>query len=77
MPKARTIHMDRIRVVRNAELVKLDVAFIQAIETGDAAQQELIAGLKQALRDIPQTFDLSTFRTPNTLKKAWPQGLPR
>ena len=77
MPKARIIHMDRIRVVRNAELVKLDVAFMRAIEAGDVVEQQRIAALKQELRDIPQTFDLSSFRTPNTLRAAWPQGLPR
>ena len=77
MPKSRIIHMDRIRAKRDAELVKLDVAFIRAVESGDTVEQQRIAALKQSLRDIPQTFDLSTFRTPNTLKKAWPRGLPR
>ena len=77
MPKARIIHMDRIRRVRNAELEALDVPFIKALETGDTLEQQRIAGLKQVLRDIPQTFNLSRFRTPNTLKAAWPPDLPR
>jgi len=76
MPRARIIHMDRIRNVRDAELEQLDVPFMQALEAGDVAEQQRIAGLKQVLRDIPQTFDLSRYRTPATLKSAWPPELP-
>lgn len=76
LPKARIIHMDRIRKVRDAELAKLDVLYLMALEAGDAAEQQRIATLKQQLRDIPQTFDLSQFSTAATLKSAWPAELP-
>jgi hypothetical protein len=76
MPKARIIHMDRIRVVRNEELVKLDVPFMKAAEAGDTSAQATIGTEKQALRDIPQTFDLTT-DTPEELKEKWPAGLPK
>lgn len=76
MPKARTIHMDCIRKVRNAELEKLDVPFLRAVEAGDTAEQQRIARKKQTLRDIPQTFDLSSIRAPEALKAAWPNELP-
>ena len=75
MNKARAIHMDVIRVVRNDELDALDALFMRAVEAGDTDAQRTIAGDKQALRDIPQTFDL-TARTPAQLKEKWPTELP-
>lgn len=77
MPKARIIHMDAIREARNAELVKLDVPYLKALETGDTVEQDRIAALKQTLRDIPQTFQavLDAKSTPETLKAARPTEL--
>lgn len=76
MEKARIIHMDVIRRVRNAELTAQDLPFIRAVEAGDTDAQAAIAAHKQMLRDIPQTFDLITARTPAHLKSLWPDGLP-
>ena len=75
MTKARVIHMNRIRVVRNAELVAKDITFMRAVEAGDTGAQSTIATEKQTLRDIPQTFDLTT-DTPEQLKALWPDELP-
>tara|TARA_B100000315_G_C14569911_1_gene584940 strand:- start:1655 stop:2242 length:588 start_codon:yes stop_codon:yes gene_type:complete len=75
MPKAEVIHMDRIRKVRDAELAKLDVPFMKALESGDTAVQQGIAAQKQLLRDLPQTFDLTVANTPEELKVLWPAGL--
>jgi len=78
MTKARVIHMDAIRVVRNAELAAKDITFMRAVEAGDTSAQATIATEKQALRDIPQTFDLTTDNdTPEELKQKWPEGLPK
>lgn len=77
MPKARTIHMDRIRVVRDRELEKLDVRYYRADEAGDLTKKKSIADEKQALRDIPQTFDLTGATTPAELDALWPAELPR
>jgi len=71
MPKARGIHMDQIRSVRNKQLADLDVPFMRAVETGDTSGQARIASEKQVLRDIPQTLDLTT-DTPEELKAIWP-----
>ena len=76
MAKACGIQMDKIRVVRNKELDALDVPFMKAIEDGDTAAQATIKTKKQALRDIPQTFDLTT-DTADELKQKWPEGLPK
>lgn len=75
MSKARGIHLAEIRRVRNSELAALDITFMRAIEAGDTEAQTEIAKVKQLLRDIPQTFDL-TARTPGQLKEKWPLELP-
>jgi hypothetical protein len=75
MPKARAIHMDAIRVARNAELAAKDITFMRALEAGDTVAQATIKMEKQTLRDIPQTFDLTT-DTPAQLRDKWPAELP-
>ena len=75
MPKARDIHMAEIRKVRNTELAKKDIEFMKALEADDGSAAA-IATEKQTLRDIPQTFDLTT-DTPEELKAKWPEGLPK
>jgi len=77
MDKARGIHLTEIRRVRNGELVKEDIMFMRAVEAGDTDAQATIKTKKQILRDIPQTFDLTTENdTPDELKQKWPEGLP-
>jgi len=75
MPKARGIQMDKIREVRNKELAKKDIEFMKALEADDGSSAA-IAVEKQTLRDIPQTFDLTT-DTADELKQKWPEGLPK
>ena len=75
MPKARGWHMDVVRRARNKELKQRDITFMRAVEAGDASAQAAIAAEKQTLRDIPQTFDLTT-DTPAELKALWPSELP-
>ena len=77
MSKARAVHLAEIRRVRNAELVKEDVTFMRAVEAGDTDTQATIATKKQALRDLPATFDIPTdVDTPEKLKAKWPAELP-
>ena len=77
MTKARTIHMDAIRVVRNKELAAKDITFMRAVEAGDTDAQATIGTEKQVLRDLPATFDLTTgVDTPEKLKAKWPTELP-
>jgi hypothetical protein len=77
MTKARVIHMDAIRVVRNAELTAKDIPWMKAVEAGDTSAQATIATEKQVLRDIPATFDITTdVDTPEKLKAKWPAELP-
>ena len=77
MEKARVVHMDKIRVIRNAELVKKDLPSLRAIEAGDTDAQATLATEKQVLRDLPTTFDITTdVDTPEKLKAKWPAELP-
>jgi len=77
MAKARTIHMNNIRVVRNRELAAKDITFMRAVEDAAPDAQARLKTEKQNLRDIPQTFDITTgVDTPEQLKAKWPAGLP-
>jgi hypothetical protein len=77
MTKARAIHLEEIRRVRNEELVKEDITFMRAVEAGDASAQSAVATKKQTLRDLPATFDITTdVDTPEKLKAKWPSELP-
>jgi hypothetical protein len=75
MPKARSIHMDRIRQVRDSALAALDVPWMKAVESGNVAEQQRIVRQKQALRDIPVTFPLDIYTDTGSLKAAWPKDL--
>lgn len=75
MPRARVIHMERIKVARTKALDDLDIPFMRALEAGDVALQTSIASAKQALRDLPQTINLDQFETPEALAAFWPEEL--
>lgn len=66
MEKARLLHMDTIRALRNEKLVELDIETLK----GNDVQAE-----KQVLRDIPQTFDLTIASTPEELIELIPEEL--
>ncbi len=75
LPQARGIHMDAIRRARDEALSRLDAPYLEAVEKGDAGRREEVARRKQALRDIPQTFDLAPAATPEELEDLWPPDL--
>ena len=56
MAKARDIHLERIRIKRNAELSKLDIQATKAQDVGDAETLTQIRARKQELRDLPTTL---------------------
>lgn len=70
MEKARIIHLDRIRVKRNAKLAFLDTEGIKAQDMGLIAELDEIRTKKQVLRDLPQTLqkDLEAAKTVDDLK---------
>ena len=77
MVKARAIHMNVIRRMRNKELAKEDINYTKALEAGDTSAQNTVVTKKQVLRDIPATFDLTTgVSTTDQLIAKWPTELP-
>lgn len=66
MVKARDIHMDCIRKARDEKMKALDIEQLKGVD---------VAAEKQALRDIPQTFNLEVAATPEELKTLWPDEL--
>ena len=56
MAKARDIHLQRIRIKRNAELSKLDIQATKAQDIGDTGTLAQIRARKQELRDLPATL---------------------
>lgn len=74
MPKARTIHLGRIRKDRNAKLALLDVDAIKAEDQSNSSELAQIREQKQVLRDIPQTIasDLAAATTIEELKEIKP-----
>lgn len=56
---AKTIQMDRIRVMRDDKMKELDIETMKGVD---------VTAQKQVLRDLPKTFDLSGAKTPEALK---------
>ena len=75
MAKARAIHLDRIRKVRDKKLQELDVQSIRAIEDKDVPTENRIKAEKQVLRDLPATFDLTPATNTDELRGLWPTEL--
>lgn len=74
MPKARDIHMGRIREARDKELDDSDRELARELEQGPASKA--LKDKRKFLRDIPQNLDLDLVDTPEALKKVWPVDLP-
>lgn len=61
--RAKDIHMNKIKKVRDRLLKELDIETLKGRDVQDE---------KQVLRDLPQTVDLSTVQTPEDLKAIIP-----
>jgi len=76
MGKAQVSQMNDIRIVRNNELSKKDKEIYLAEDKADTNLITTLRDERQILRDIPQTFDLSTATNPEELYALWPSVLP-
>ena len=76
MEKARGVQMDYIRAARDKRLEDLDDIQGRAMGRADNAERARLEQEKQVLRDLPSTFDLAGYTTPQELKDAWPVELP-
>ena len=79
--KAKALHKDKIREVRNPLLQAEDVNFMRAVEAGDTDTQSSVAAKKQALRDVTAIVDSATITATdvigvtNQLKAVWDETL--
>jgi len=76
LPKAKQVHLDRIRVIRNQELDKLDKDWMKATGRGDQQAAADVEAKRQVLRDLPATLGIAEARTVDELKGCWPAELP-
>ncbi len=75
MPKARDIHRNTLRALREPKLKELDIEYQKADETGDGAKKKEIAARKQALRDVTASPAIEKAATPEELMAAIPDVL--
>ena len=75
LERAREIKLGKIREARKPKLQELDISYLIALERADRSAQEEIARLKQVLRDLPATFDMSRATSVEQLKNMWPHAL--
>ena len=69
MAKAKEIHKENIRAVREPLLSALDIEYQRATET--SADTSAIVAKKNALRDAPAASGISTAVTETDLKAQW------
>ena len=75
--KAKEIHKDKIRGVRNPLLSQEDVTFMRAVEADDADAKTASATRKQQLRDVTNIVNSVTITATdvtgitNELKAVW------
>jgi len=75
MTKARNIHKEHLRRLREPKFADLDKAFMLAIENDDKAAQKEIAKQKKALRDVTNDPATEAAQTPEELKAVVPDVL--
>jgi hypothetical protein len=75
MVKARNIHRQKLREMREPKLAALDVEMLQAIEDGDMTRRDAIKAKKQALRDVTEDPAIGKAKTPEKLKAVIPAAL--
>jgi len=72
MPLARQLRLEEIRAKRDVLLAQTDTLLLRAVEAQDAPRQQALKALRQTLRDVPQSFPLDKFTTPEALAQAEP-----
>ena len=75
MVKARDIHRDQLRVMRAPLLETLDSEYLRADETGNTAEKQRIAAVKQLLRAVTDDPAIEAAQTPDVLKAVIPAPL--
>jgi hypothetical protein len=75
--KAKEIHKDKLRAVRNPLLQEKDVEYMRALEVNDTAKVAEVATTKQELRDVTTIVNnvaitgTTVQEVTNELKQVW------
>ena len=75
MPKARAIHLERVRVARAVKLDELDRDWMKATGQGKKAEADAVEAKRQRLRDLPSSLLVEAAETPEDLKTLWDDEL--
>src|SRR5262245_3316550 len=75
MPKAREIHRNVLRRMREPLLARADVDYMRADEDGDVGAKGAVRARKQALRNVPQDPRIDAAKTPEQLRAIIPDVL--
>lgn len=75
LDKAREVHRNVLRVLRNPKLQALDIEFMKAVEQFDEEEQALIRVKKEELRNMTQDPGILNAQTPEELKLFMPECL--
>ena len=73
--KAKEIHLNKIRPVRDAKLKELDIEWMRAIENGESKLAGDIAAKKQKLRDVTERKDFKSIKKIEDIERFWPEIL--
>jgi|TARA_R110000765_G_C18793326_1_gene592815 hypothetical protein len=73
--KAKSIWLDKIRLIRDEKLKKLDLKWMIAMEQGEAKEASNIASKKQLLRDVTERREFRKVKTVEQIKEYWPEIL--
>lgn len=76
MPRAREIHLARLREARQPMLDQLDRDWMRANGRGDSKEMAAIEARRQVLRDLPATIGIEKAKTTDELKAMWPANIP-
>tara|TARA_R100000781_G_scaffold102714_1_gene66254 strand:- start:657 stop:923 length:267 start_codon:yes stop_codon:yes gene_type:complete len=73
MSVAKELHKDKIRIAREPKLQILDVEFQRALES--SSDTATIVAKKKALRDAPNSSDITNATSTEDLRKQWDSSI--
>jgi hypothetical protein len=71
MPKARDLHIQRVRRARGLRLEDLDAKWMRASGQKKQNEADEIESQRQTLRDLPMTLKVEEAQTIEDLKGKW------
>jgi len=71
MPRARGLHLARVRLARAKRFAELDSEWMRAAGQGKKADEAAVEARRQALRDLPATLGVEAATTVEDLKACW------